>query len=285
MACAGGDKFTMSLPSAHSGMKGSKIMKTAKRFLHEGKVALVTGGARGLGLAQAARLVREGARVAICDVQEDLLKTAAGELNRLVPRRLQKQGLEVLAVVCNITSSDDVKKMVATIVGKWGRIDILVNNAGITRDSSLLKMTDESWEQVINVNLTGTMKVIREVLPVMRQQNSGAIINISSVVALMGNFGQANYVSTKAGVIGLTRVVALEQAKYGITCNAVAPGFIATEMTKAMPPDVLAKKVDQVPLKRIGEPDDVAAAVNFLAGPDAAYITGFVLSVNGGLYM
>jgi 3-oxoacyl-[acyl-carrier protein] reductase len=238
------------------------------------KVALVTGSGRGIGKSIAVALQKEGAKIVISDINEELCKTTAEELS--------KHG-EVIGVPCNVTVSETIDKMVEEIMAKWGRIDILVNNAGITRDDLFMRMTEQNWQAVIDTNLTSAFKVTKPVLKVMSKQRSGRIINIASTTGVHGNAGQVNYAAAKAGLIGFTKTIALEYASRQITSNAVAPGFIDTDMTKALGEDKIKLVVEKIPLGRMGTPDDIASAVVFFAGP-AAYVTGTVMEVNGGLY-
>lgn len=236
----------------------------------EGKVAVVTGAARGIGLATAQALAQAGAQVAICDLKEEDLATAQ---------------IDALKVAANVTDSQAADSLIAATLEKWGRIDILVNNAGITRDNLLIRMKDEDWDAVMNVNLTGVFKVTRAAIRPMIKQRAGSIINIASVVGIMGNPGQANYAATKAGVIGFTKAVAREVAPRGIRINAVAPGFIQTKMTAALSDDAKTKLEAQIPMGVLGESEDIAQAVLFLASEQARYITGQVLAVDGGMAM
>jgi 3-oxoacyl-[acyl-carrier protein] reductase len=219
--------------------------------------------------------MKAGASVVISDINEDLCKTTAAEL--------EKEGGKVLGVPCNVTSSESVAKMVETVFGQWGRIDVLVNNAGITRDDLFMRMSEEHWQAVIDTNLTSAFKVTKPVLKIMSKQRHGRIINIASTTGVHGNPGQVNYAAAKAGLIGFTKTVALEYASRNITSNAVAPGFIDTDMTKALGEEIISKFVERIPLQRMGTPDDIAQAVLFFAGA-GSYVTGQVLEVNGGLY-
>ncbi len=241
----------------------------------DGKVAIITGAARGIGLATARLFAREGARVAIADIDAPRGEAAAAEI--------RDQGGEALFVPVDVTDPASVQAMVRRVVDAFGRIDILVNNAGVLRDRTLLKMTDEEFDFVINVNLKGVYNCTRAVAPVMVEQGSGVILNASSVVALYGNFGQTNYVASKAAVIGMTKVWARELGPKGIRVNAVAPGFIRTEMTAGLPEKVVQAVLERTPLRRWGEPEDVAHAYLFLASDEARFINGAVLSVDGGV--
>ncbi|MCL6635408.1 MAG: 3-oxoacyl-ACP reductase FabG [Peptococcaceae bacterium] len=243
----------------------------------QGKVAVITGGARGIGAAAARLFAGEGAAVAVADFDaaaaEDLCREIAGAGGRASFFRVDVAGRE------------SVLAMVDGVVAEFGRIDVLVNNAGITRDAMLAKMTPEQWEQVLAVNLTGVFNCTQAVAAVMVRQGSGRIINTASVVGVYGNIGQTNYAATKAGVIGMTRTWAKELGRKGITVNAVAPGFIITDMTAAVPQKVLEMMREKTPLGRLGTPEDVARAYLFLASDDAAYINGAVLPVDGGLVL
>lgn len=239
------------------------------------KVAIITGGARGIGAAATKIFTAEGAKVAVADFD-----ASAGEA---LCREIVASGSRASFFHVDVTSRDSVKAMVEGIMEKWGKIDILINNAGITRDSMLLKMTPDQWERVIEVNLTGVFNCTQMVAPLMAARNSGKIINTSSVVGVYGNIGQTNYSATKAGVIGMTRTWARELGKKGITVNAVAPGFIVTEMTSTVPQKVLDTMREKTPLNRLGTAEDVAKAYLFLASVDADYINGIVLPVDGGL--
>jgi len=239
-----------------------------------GKVALITGGAQGIGLAIATALHEAGAVVIVGDLDEAKAKEAAAGL-----------GGEAAAIRLNVADEQNVKQAVAQLLAERQRIDILVCNAGITRDVLLLRMKPEDWESVLAVNLHGTFYCIKQVLPAMAKQRYGRIVAISSIVGVMGNAGQANYAASKAAVIGLTKSVAREYAGRNVTANAVAPGFIDTAMTQRLSESVRRQLYEQIPLGRLGTPQDVAHAVRFLVSDDAAYITGQVLHVNGGMWM
>lgn len=241
----------------------------------ENKVAIITGGADGIGKATVERFAQEGASVAIWDVNT--------EKGNALSESLSKQGFDVSFQQVNTADFESVTKAAESLFKKKGRIDILVNNAGITRDSSLKKMTPESWQQVIDVNLTGVFNCTKVVADYMTEAKFGRIINTSSVVALYGNFGQTNYVATKAAVIGMTKTLARELGRKGVTVNAVAPGFIATEMVAKMPENVLQSMRDKTPVGRLGKPEEIASAYLFLASDEAAFINGTVLSVDGGI--
>lgn len=240
----------------------------------EGKVALVTGSTRGIGRAVAERLGRDGARVVVTGRNAE----AAARVAEALPG-------EALGLGLDVADPDSVAATVAQILDAWGRIDILVNNAGITRDNLTLRLKPADWQAVLDTNLTGAFLCAKACLRPMVRARTGAIINISSVVGALGNAGQANYCAAKAGLEGLTRSLAREYANRGIRVNAVAPGYIATDMTAELPESVRENLLAQVPLARLGRPEDVAEAVAFLASDRAAYITGQVLHVNGGMYM
>lgn len=240
------------------------------------QVALVTGAQRGIGRAIAEALGAQGARLVLQDVLPELKETVA---------ELVAKGYTVHGVVGNVARFSDAEAMVEKALDEYGRLDILVNNAGITRDNLLLRMKPEEWDDVLAVNLTGTMNCTKAALKPMLKQRSGAIVNISSVVGLMGNIGQANYAASKAGIIGFTKAMAKELGSRNIRVNAIAPGFIRSKMTEAMTPEARENLFRLIPLGRLGEPEDVAAAVVFLVSDAARYITGQVLQVDGGLLM
>lgn len=239
------------------------------------KIAIVTGGADGIGKATAIRFAQEGAVVVIWDLNE--------EKGNETVQQIESAGGKASFAKVNTAVYAEVEAATKQVVDQFRTLDIIINNAGITRDASIKKMTPELWQQVIDVNLTGVFNCCTCASEVMVEKGWGRIINASSVVALYGNFGQTNYVATKAGLIGMTKTLARELGRKGVTVNAVAPGFIATEMVKKMPPEVLKGMEDKVPLKRLGQPEEIAAAYLFLASDDAAYINGTVLSVDGGI--
>jgi len=241
------------------------------------RVALVTGASRGIGLATAGLLARLGARVAICSRHEEAVQKAAREIE-------QAGGGRVVALVGDVGQEADAQRLVQQTVQELGRLDILVNNAGITRDTLLLRMRDEDWQEVLRVNLEGVFRVTRAALKAMVRQHYGRIVNVTSVAGLIGNPGQANYAAAKAGIVGFTRSLAREVASRQITVNAVAPGFIATAMTEHLTPKEQAL-IQQIPAGRLGSPEEVAWAIAFLASDEASYITGHVLVVDGGLSM
>ncbi len=241
------------------------------------RVAVITGASRGIGRSIALALAAKGATIVAVDMDQASTEAVVAEL--------QATGAKALAVVGNVTVSADVERMIDAAIEAFGRVDILVNNAGITRDGLLMRMKDDDWDAVLNVNLKGAFLCTRAAFKVMSKQRYGRIVNIASVVGQMGNAGQANYCASKAGLIGLTKSNAREMAKRSITVNAVAPGFIATAMTDALSDKVRTELTAQIPLERLGSADDIANAVVFLASEAAGYITGHVLSVNGGMYM
>jgi len=242
----------------------------------KGKVAFVTGGARGIGKAIATALAKEGADVVISDINLDQAKETAEEVKNL--------GVKSIAIKTDVTNAQEVEEGVAMAVKDLGKIDILVNNAGINRDALLVRMKEEDWDLVLDTNLKGMYNCTKVMAPLMMRQRWGRIINIASVVGQMGNPGQANYAAAKAGVMGFTKTVARELASRGITCNALAPGFIDTEMTRKLPEEIKEKLKAQIPLNRFGDPEDVAKAVLFLAA-EGNYITGTVINIDGGMVM
>jgi len=247
------------------------------RGLLRERVALITGGARGIGLTIAKRFAQEGADCALFDVQAPLLEQAVGELRAL--------GCRAESFQVDVTKGDVVNSAVEKTLDKLGKVDILINNAGVTRDGLLLRMSEQEWDLVLNVNLRGAFLCTKAVAKAMIKARSGRIVNIASIIGLIGNIGQANYAASKAGLIGLTKSTAKELASRGVTCNAIAPGFIQTEMTRALPEDARQKLLAAIPLGTLGEPQDVAEAALFLVSEAARYITGHVLVVDGGMAM
>lgn len=241
----------------------------------KGQVAIITGGASGLGKAAVQLFVHEGAKVVIADMNREEGEKLANSLN--------SSGGEVLYIQTDVSDKESVDHMVKKVVDTFQQIDILVNNAGITRDSMLHKMTLEQWNQVININLSGVYHCTRAVVPYMRERGYGRIISTASVVGVYGNIGQTNYAAAKAGVIGMTKSWAKELGPKGITVNAVAPGFIQTPMTDAVPQNILQEIEQRVPLRRLGQPSDIAYAYLYLASSEASYVNGAVLQVDGGL--
>ncbi|MBI4589409.1 MAG: 3-oxoacyl-ACP reductase FabG [Candidatus Rokubacteria bacterium] len=239
-----------------------------------GKVALVTGAASGIGEATARRFAREGAQVAVNDANAAGVKKVADDI--------LGAGGKALALAGDVTRKDEVLQMVTQVATAWGRVDILINNAGINRDAMAAKMTEEQWDQVLDVNLKGTFLCAQAVLPGMRERGSGRVVNTSSIGAL-GNIGQANYAASKAGVIGLTKTLALEYAKYGVTVNCVAPGATMTAMLAGVPEKIKEQIVAKIPLGRIASPEEIANVHCFLASDEAAFITGQVIFVDGGM--
>lgn len=241
----------------------------------ENKIALITGGAKGIGRSIALKLAEEGANVLIADV-EDAIKTVD---------EIKANGRMSGCYKLNVTNSAEVDKIIEQIIGEHGKIDVLVNNAGITRDNLFLRMKEYEWDQVIAVNLKGVFNCTKAVLKYMIKERSGKIVNISSVVGRVGNVGQANYSASKAGVIGFTKTIAREVASRGINVNAIAPGFIDTDMTKKLPEKAKEQVLAGIPFKKMGEVEDVANLVCFLVTDEAKYITGQVINVDGGLAM
>jgi 3-oxoacyl-[acyl-carrier protein] reductase len=244
----------------------------------EGKVALVTGASRGIGRAIAISLAQAGANVAVNYAGNE---SAAAD----VVAHIESLGRKAIKIRANVGSSDEVDAMVKLTLETYGQLDILVNNAGITRDNLIMRMKDDEFDEVINTNLKGVFNCVRSVTRTMMKQRSGRIINISSVVGMLGNPGQANYAAAKAGVIGLTKSAARELASRGITVNAIAPGFITTDMTDKLTDEMKAQLLLQIPLARFGQPDDIARTVLFLASDEASYMTGQTLHIDGGMYM
>ena len=242
-----------------------------------GKVALVTGASRGIGRAVALKLAGEGADLVVTATSLERAQKTADEITRM--------GRKALAVGVNVAVAAEVEALFAKVIESFGKLDILVNNAGITRDGLLMRMKDDDWNAVLDVNLTGTFTCTREAVKIMAKAKCGSIINISSVVGEMGNAGQANYCASKAGVIGLTKAAAREYAKRNIRVNAITPGFIETDMTEVLSPAVKEDLLKQIPVGRFGKPEDIANAVYFLVSDLGNYITGHVLAVNGGMHM
>ncbi|GAA4712857.1 3-oxoacyl-[acyl-carrier-protein] reductase [Brevibacillus fulvus] len=243
-----------------------------------GKTALVTGASRGIGRAIALRLAEAGADVVINYAGSE---AAAAE----TAAKVKEMGREALIVRANVANGEEVNEMFKAALDRFGKIDILVNNAGITRDNLIMRMKEEEWDEVINTNLKGVFNCIKAATRPMMKQRSGKIINITSVVGVLGNPGQANYVAAKAGVIGLTKTSARELASRGITVNAIAPGFIATDMTDQLSEELKSAMLTQIPLGRLGQAEEIAQVVCFLASPAADYMTGQTLHVDGGMYM
>lgn len=241
------------------------------------KVAIITGAGRGIGEATALKFAAEGAKVVISDMNEaDIEDTVAA---------VKERGADAIGLLVNVTKRTDVKQLMKKTVETFGRIDVVVNNAGITADAQLLKMTDEEWDRVIDVNLKGVFIVSQEAAAIMKKQNSGVILNASSVVGSYGNFGQTNYAATKWGVNGMTKTWAKELGRYNIRVNAIAPGFILTPMTEKMPEKVLTIMKDKAVLKDLGTPEDIANGYTFLASDEARFITGTILSIDGGVVL
>jgi len=243
----------------------------------QNKIAIVTGAGQGIGQAIAVRLAQEGADVAVSDINLQSAEQTASQI-----RQMDRRSLALKADVANF---EDVRAMVEESTQEFGRVDILVNNAGVTKDNLLVRMTQQQWDWVISVNLKGTFNCTKAVVPLMMRSRYGRIINIASVIGLVGNAGQANYAASKAGIIGLTKSAAKELASRGITVNAVAPGYIQTEMTERLPEQAKEAFLKTVPLQRVGLPQDVAGVVAFLASEDASYITGQVINIDGGMVM
>ncbi|MGK4116254.1 3-oxoacyl-[acyl-carrier-protein] reductase [Lysinibacillus capsici] len=244
----------------------------------EGKVAVVTGASRGIGRAIALKLAEEGAKVV---VNYSGSQAKAEEVVAMI----QENGGEAIAVQASVSQTEEVTALMDAAVKKYGSLDILVNNAGITRDNLIMRMKEDEWDDVLNTNLKGVFLCTKAVTRQMMKQRAGRIINISSIVGVAGNAGQANYVAAKAGVIGLTKTTAKELASRNILVNAIAPGFIETEMTEQLPEDIKQGMLTQIPLAKLGQPEDIAKAVAFLASEDANYMTGQTLHIDGGMVM
>jgi len=250
-------------------------LKSEGRFY--GRVSIVTGASQGIGEVIARQLAREGSAVTLVDVQEEKLNS--------VRKEIVDSGGQAQSFVADVSLLAEAQRVCDEVVAQFGRIDHLINNAGITRDSLLLRLKEEDWDAVLAVNLKGVFNFCKAAIRTMINQRSGRIVNISSVVGLMGNAGQTNYAASKAGVIGFTKALAREVANRGITVNCVAPGYIMTAMTERLPEEVKKAFLELIPMKRFGSPEDVAAAVLFLLSDEASYITGQVINVNGGMYM
>ena len=243
----------------------------------QGKVAIVTGAAQGIGRAITEALAHAGADIAVADLDTGRSADTVAAVEKI--------GRKALNIKVNVADANETKAMAEHVIKTWGKIDILVNNAGITRDALLLRMKEEDWNLVLQVNLNGTFNCTKAVLQPMTKQRYGRIVNIASIVGAMGNVGQANYAASKAAVIGFTKTVAREYASRSVTVNAVAPGFIDTAMTQGLPTEVKEVLQKQIPLGRLGTPADIAAAVQFLVSDEAGYVTGQVLHINGGMLM
>jgi 3-oxoacyl-[acyl-carrier protein] reductase len=239
----------------------------------EGKIALITGGANGIGLATANRFAKEGARIILWDVSDK---------GNDATEQLKNEGHEAIFKKVSVTNEDEVQQAVREARDYFGRIDILINNAGITKDRTLLKMSKQEWDDVIAVNLTGVFICTQAVAPIMKEQNYGRIVSASSNVAIRGNFGQTNYVATKSAIIGMTKVWAMELGRYGITANCIAPGFIHTAMTDAMPEEVRNNTLPHIPLGHWGVTDDIANGYLYLASDEASFVSGICLTIDGG---
>ncbi len=242
------------------------------------KVAVVTGAARGIGKEIAIDLAKNGAKIVVSDILIEMAEETAAEIKK-------EYGVDTLAIKTDVSSMSDTEELIKVTMATFGSVDILVNNAGVTRDNLIMRMTEEEWDFVININLKGVFNCIKSVTRTMMKQRAGKIINITSVVGQMGNAGQINYSASKAGVIGMTKTTAKELSSRGINVNAVAPGFIQTEMTDRLPESAKDGLKQMIPLKKLGNPEDIAKAVSFLASDASSYITGQVLNVDGGMVM
>ena len=240
----------------------------------EGKVSIITGGAQGIGLATAEKFAAEGARVVICDVNQDVISGVVNEF--------KQSGIDVDGFNADVTNQVDISNMVDLVISKYGQIDCLVNNAGIVRDARMVNMTEEQFDSVINVNLKGTYNCAKSVFPRMMEQQSGVVLNASSIVGIYGNFGQTNYAASKFGVIGMAKTWAREFGRFGIRVNAVCPGMIKTDILSDIPDKVLENIVSKVPMGRLGAPSEIANTYAFLASDEASYINGAVIEVGGG---
>jgi 3-oxoacyl-[acyl-carrier protein] reductase len=243
----------------------------------KGQTAIITGGGRGIGKAIGEALAKRGANIVVVDVNLDIAREASSDF--------EKMGVRSLPLKADVSNASDAAGIIESAAGEFGKIEIFINNAGITRDGLLLRMKEEDWDAVININLKGTFLCTKEAVKAMSKQRYGRVVNIASVVAFMGNPGQANYSASKAGIVGLTKTTAKEYASRGITVNAVAPGFITTAMTDALSENVRQEMLKAIPMSRFGTVDDVSNAVVFLASPESGYITGQIIHVNGGMYM
>lgn len=239
-----------------------------------GKTILITGAAGGIGKEIAKTLYKQGANIALTDINQELLEQLKSEL-----------GDRSEFFVANLSSCDEIKKLVDSVIEKFRAIDVLVNNAGITKDTLSLRMTEEQWNSVLNINLTSSFNLTKTVLPYMIKKRWGRIISMASIVGIIGNVGQANYSASKAGLIAMTKSIACEVAGRGITANSIAPGFISTPMTQKLPENLKNAMLERIPLKRMGEPKDIANVVAFLASEESSYITGQTINVNGGMLM